>query len=190
MQMPPRYVGLSFQIDTNRINSRQREEAMNQLETWACNGVIELDMSERAFNESISGHNKGRVAKAMKYIGSFDFAETHEEREQLRRIAEILFPGGVTKQSEENDVFIVFNAGKYGRILVTNDGGSKTQPGGILGNAERLKQELKKLKLKVEVMRDVDAVGMVTRRIKDRNAHCRQSSQERNKPLPGWVGLD
>jgi hypothetical protein len=34
MQMPPRSVHLSFMIDTNRINSQQKCDAMNKLEVW------------------------------------------------------------------------------------------------------------------------------------------------------------
>ena len=37
-----------FHIDTNRINSKQELEAMNKLEKWHENGVINIDMLEPA----------------------------------------------------------------------------------------------------------------------------------------------
>ena len=45
-----------------------------------------------------------------------------------------MFPNGAKDDNELNDVRIVCEAKKYEAILVTGDGGSKAQPGGILGN--------------------------------------------------------
>jgi len=184
MQMPLRYVGLRFHIDTNRINSRQALENMNQLEEWAKNGVIELDISERALEEASAGNDKKRRAKAINHIYSKTYADTPNEQARMKRIEEILFPGGTTNNNQKNDVEIVFNAGKYCYILVTNDGGSKTQPGGILGNVMKLKQELD-----IEVMSDANAVDLVKHRIAQRDGLCRRISQETNEQLPEWVGL-
>lgn len=55
-----------------------------------------------------------------------------------------------------NDVRIVFHACKYHYILITNDGDSRSQPTGILGNASILKNELR-----IIIMRYSEAVGMV-----------------------------
>lgn len=183
--MPPRHVRLRFQIDTNRINSRQALENMNQLEAWASNGVIVLDMSERALEEASTGNDTKRRAKAVNHIFSMTYANTPDDQARIKRIEGILFPRGATNRNQQTDVEIVFNAGKYCYILVTNDGGSKTQPGGILGNAARLKKELD-----IEVMSDVDAVELVKRRIAQRDTLCRRISQEMNEPLPEWVDLD
>ncbi len=174
-----------MQIDTNRINSRQALENMNQLEAWANSDVIDLDMSERALEEASAGNDTKRRAKAIDHIFSVTYADTPGERARIKRIEEILFPGGATNRNQKSDVEIVFNAAKYCYILITNDGGSKTQPGGILGNAVRLKKELD-----IEVMSDVDVVALVKRRIAQRDALCRRISQETNEPLPEWVGLD
>jgi hypothetical protein len=158
---------------------------MNQLETWASNGVINLDMSERALEEASTGNNVRRRVKAIDHIFSISYADTPKEQEQMKRIEKILFPDGTTNRNQENDVEIVFNAGKYCYILVTKDGGSKTQPGGILGNARRLKKELD-----IDVMSDVDAVELVKHRIAQRDALCKRISAEMKRSSPEWVGLD
>lgn len=185
MQMPPRHVGLRFQIDTNRINSRQALQNMNQLEAWAAHGVIVLDMSEPALEEASAGNDAKRRAKAVNHIFSMTYAGTPDDQAKIRRIEGILFPSGAANKNQQNDVEIVFNAGKYCYVLVTNEGGSKTQPGGILGNAENLKQELD-----IDVTNDVNAVELVKRSIAKRDALCRQISQEKGEPLPEWVERD
>lgn len=158
---------------------------MNQLEALACNGVIELHMSEPAFREARNGNNTDRTAKAMENIISPTFANTNEEQTKLRKICEILFPNGAKDKNQQNDIEIVFNAGKYCYVLVTNDGGSKSQPGGILGNAQRLKKELN-----IEIMSDIQTVKLVKRRIEDRDALCKYVANENNQQIPAWVGQD
>ena len=78
----------------------------------------------------------------------------------------------------------LFNAQKYGGILVTNDGGSKRQPGGILGNARSLG------KLGVRVMRAAEAVRFVRERIIVRDKNARLGTQRYDTPQPEWVGQD
>jgi len=183
--MPDRYLHKMFQIDTNRINARGGLENMNQLEQWHENGVINIQMAEPSLGEAFQGNNKARRAKAAGYIYSITYADTPEERAALSSIEQILFPNGATEQNQKNDVEIVFNARKYGRILVTNDGGSKTQPGGILGNADRLRDTMD-----VSVISDAQAVEIVRRAIEKRDQMARYVSEKRNVPLPEWVGKD
>jgi len=174
-----------FHIDTNRINARQKLENMNQLETWAGNDVIVLDMAERTLHEASAGSNPQRTSKAMQSAYSMTFADTPKEQELLTQIERILFPNGADTRNKQNDVEIVFNAKKYCRILITDDGGSKKQPMGILGNAAKLKKEIG-----VEVMTDVDAVALVQRRIESRDARCRRRAELDGTPLPEWIGKD
>lgn len=140
MTMPKRYVHLEFQIDTNRINAREALPCMNLLEAWAADGVIQLEMCRKAQDEASQGKSVTRAMKASRYIYSETLAGTSEEQEVLGEISDILFPAGIQTPSQWNDVEIVFNAWKYKCILITDDGGSKRQPGGILGNRERLAQ--------------------------------------------------
>jgi len=183
--MDQRFIGLMFQIDTNRINAKQNLEHMNRLEQWAANDVIELDMAEVALTEAMAGGNTQRAAKAINSIYSETFASTSQERQMLATIERILFPEGADDQNKRNDVEIVFNATKYCSILVTADGDSKTQPRGILGNAEALKKAVG-----IEIMRDAEAVELVESRIRARDAHCRKRFELEGTPIPDWVGQD
>ncbi len=185
MDMPERYVYLRFQIDTNRINTRQQLDNMNQLESWAQYGVIELQMSQCALQEARQGSNSKRSKKAIGHIFSITYASTPEEQDKLKAIESIIFPDGAKNNNQKNDVEIVFNSAKYGYMLVTNDGGSKSQPGGILGNANRLKNELG-----IDVISDTEAVQLVKRKIRDRDVLCRIISAKNNQAIPDWVGND
>ena len=79
---------------------------------------------------------------------------------------------------------IVFNARKYGAILVTHDGASKRQPGGILGSREPLHA------LGVSVMTAHEAVDYIRRRIAERDKRARRLASERGVKAPNWVGED
>lgn len=145
-------------IDANRINAKNKSDAMNKLEKWHEDGVIILEMSRTAQEEAAKG-SKNRRRKAYGLIFTETVANTAEEQKVIRSIEMILFPNGIKNQNEKNDVDIVFNAYKYADILVTADGGSKRQPGGILGNAEAL------LKHGLKIMSDYDAVAYIEKLI-------------------------
>ena len=68
--------------------------------------------------------------------------------------------------------------------LVTDDGGSKRQPGGILGNRDALGQ------LGVKVMRDEEAVQYVIRQLLHRDRNAIDCWRVMGKPLPDWVNQD
>ncbi|OGW01436.1 MAG: hypothetical protein A2889_07870 [Nitrospinae bacterium RIFCSPLOWO2_01_FULL_39_10] len=184
MEMPNRYVYLMFQIDTNRLNSRQNLPFMNKLEQWHKNGVIDIEISEVAQHEARYGNNSLRNQKAMRYIFSETKSTTDDEIKMLEEIKSILFPNGPKNQNENNDIEIVFNAWKYSRILVTNDGASNKQPNGILGNLDKLRT------LGIRVVRDNEAVSMVEQKIRERDNMVRMISEKYHKPLPNWIGKE
>jgi hypothetical protein len=184
MDMIARFIYKSFQIDTNRINARGGLEHMNQLERWRDEDVIHLDMSEVAHGEARSGNDARRSEKALGYIYSITHADTSAEQAQMRAIESILFPNGPANQNERNDVEIVFNALKYSRILVTNDGASKTQPGGIIGKRNELAA------LGLRIMRDFEAVEYIKSEIRRRDELARRIADHTGQPLPEWVGKD
>ncbi|OGR06425.1 MAG: hypothetical protein A3K23_00960 [Desulfobacca sp. RBG_16_58_9] len=146
-----RLIYMFFQIDANRINSSGRLEYMNKLERWHKDGVIRIKMAEPAQDEAAHG-SRDRARKAYEYISTMTESTTPKEIELLKSIERILFREGASTQNERNDIEIVFNAWKYGCILVTNDGGSRCQPGGILGNRDKL------LELGIQVLTDEEAV--------------------------------
>ena len=184
MNMPERYVYLDFHIDTNRINSKVQLKHMNILEQWHELDVISIEMSHIAQEEARQGSNSSRTEKAYTYIATETLASTRSQQETLIEIQDILFPQGVKSQNEWNDVEIVFNAHKYGAILVTADGASKRQPNGILGNAQRLHR------LRIQVLRDHEAVDLVKQRIQNRDQRAKRVSQIIDQELPDWVGRD
>lgn len=184
MGMPQRHICLIFHIDANRVNSRCSIANMNRLEQWAKDDVVMIDMSEVAQREAAAGNDRARRAKAYEHIFTESIPSTDKERKMLQKIEKILFPAGARSENERNDVDVVFNAHKYGRILIANDGGSKRQPGGILGNREKLKE------LGIEVMTDEEAVRLVEDRIQKRDKSAQWHSERAGEPLPDWVGKD
>ncbi len=178
-----RRIPVRFQIDANRINSSGRLQNMNTLERWHKDKVIRIMMAQPAQDESAHG-SSDRARKAYGYIHTKTVSRTSKEFELLKRIEGILFPQGASTQNEKNDIEIVFNACKYCCILVTNDGGSRRQPGGILGNHDKL------IDLGIEVLTDDEAVALIKQLIRERDSLERENSIITGQPLPEWVGRD
>ena len=183
--MPARSVYVRLQIDTNRINARGALPSMNQLEKWRSDGVIEILTSHVAFTEMRRGGSAARSRKTEGMIFSLTQATTSGETEQLGRIQRILFPDGAQTENEKNDVEIVFNAMKYMAILVTNDGGSNRQPGGMLGNRSALKRALG-----VRIMSDTETAEYIREKIDERDEMARMIARQTRAPLPDWIGRD
>lgn len=184
MTQPDRHVCLIFHIDANRVNSRSSLANMNRLEQWDKDDVIMIVMPEVAQREAAAGNDPARRSKAYGHIFTESLPSTSGERKLLQEIEKILFPAGAQSENERNDVDVVFNARKYRRILITNDGGSKRQPGGMLGNREELK------KLGAQILTDDEAVKLVQDRIKKRDERAKWYSERTGESLPDWVGKD
>ena len=105
---------------------------MNQLEKWHQDGVIQLFMCSTAQAEAGASHDQQRTLKAWGYTEPRPLVATREERDLLDKISAILFGRGPQSAAEERDCLIVFTAKKYFAVLITDDGGSNTQPRGIL----------------------------------------------------------
>jgi hypothetical protein len=167
-------------IDTNLINARQKLAAINQLERWADDGVILINMSGTAYAEAQADGNPGRTRKASEQI----FTATPVAHDKLyQEIASALFPEGVTSQNQENDVSIVHEAAKYAAILVTSDGASKSQPGGILGNRDKLRG-------RPTILSPDEAVQFVRNKIRERDEFNTMIVQEFGGEMPAWTGKD
>lgn len=124
-------------IDTNLINARQKLPAVNQLEKWFDEGIILINMSATAHREAKADYNEIRTRKANQQIYTATLPVSPLDP-FYAKVEAALFPEGARNDNQQNDVRIVCEAAKYGAILVTADGGSKTQPGGILGNRHKL----------------------------------------------------
>ena len=185
MEMPSRYVYLDFCIDTNRINAKNKLPSMNRLRIWEEKGIISIDnMCDVAQDEASKG-SSSRFEKASGYAYPITL-DSHKQSDDFIKIKNILFPAKkALKQNEENDVIIVFHAKDTHCILITNDGGSKRQPGGILGNKDRLLNQIN-----VKVIRDTDAIILVEQKIRERDERAQRIAYKFGKPLPEWVGKD
>jgi len=142
---------------------------MNTLEMWHKNKVIKIRMAQPAHDEAAYGDRK-RARKAYGYIFTMTECHTPKELQMLKHIESILFPKGAITDNQKNDIEIAFNAWKYACILVTNDGGSRRQPGGILGNRDKLKN------VGIEVVTDEEAVALVQQLIQERDNRERERS--------------
>jgi len=176
--------GSDMHLDANRINSRQKIPAVNRLEEWGRDGVIYLTICERAQQEAAHGHDACRRAKAMGQPTWLTLANTPEELAFMQRIEKAVFPNGATEPSQRNDVEILFCARKYHAILVTNDGGSKSQPQGILGSRAALAE------LGIKVMTAEEAVARVIYLLLHRDRNAIDCWKVIGEPLPDWVGQD
>jgi hypothetical protein len=160
---------------------------MNRIEKWAAEGVVYLEISEAAQNEAGAGKDSQREYreyKACSYAATETLLSYPHERKLWQRIEAILCPSGVTSKNQKRDIEIVFNVIKYEAILITDDGASESQPGGILGKRDELSV------LGAIVMRDEEVVGMVEELIRQRDELAKRLCREAGEPLPTWIGND
>lgn len=169
-------------IDTNLINARQKLPAVNQLEKWHEDEVILINMSSTAHGEAKADGNAMRVKKANTniYTATPPFGASDP---LYQKVETALFPRGTRDENQRNDVRIVCEAAKSAAILVTGDGGSKTQPGGILGNRHKLKDV-------VQILSPDEAVEFVRQKISERDTFNIRFVKEFGGELPPWTGCD
>jgi hypothetical protein len=183
IQLQPRDLHLMFHIDTNRLNARRALATMNQIEKWADDEVILINMSAAAYDEARAGSSPQRTRKATGFIFTIETEDEILEHPSYQHIETALFPDGAKDQNQRNDVLVVFEAQKYGAILITNDGASKSQPGGILGNRDKLKGM-------VRILSDAEAVEFIRSKIAARDELNRSIAKELGLPIPEWTGQD
>lgn len=170
-------------IDTNLINSRGKVEAMNRLERWAEDGLIAMNISDTGLSEALAGNDAQRTRKALAQIYTINNTSPDTSDPIYQKIESALFPGGAKTQNQRNDVAIVREAAKWNAILVTSDGGSKSQPGGILGNREKIRDY-------VRIMTADEAVAFVRDKINERDQFNLRVAREYRGELPEWTGKD
>ena len=122
-----------FHLDANLINARQKLEAVNQLEKWRDDAVIFLAMAGAAHAEAqagAGGNIKARTSKAASHVFTINDAGEAKTDDSYTKVKKILWGDVTINDNQANDVEVVCEAIKWHAILVTNDGGSKSQPGG------------------------------------------------------------
>lgn len=157
---------------------------MNTLEKWYADGVILINMAGTAREEALAGGDTRRTQKANQQIFTMT-APAAADSPRFKAIESLLFPGGARDENQRNDVRIVSDAIHYAAILVTNDGGSRSQPGGILGNRDALTQ-----RFGVRILSADEAVDFVRSKIGERDDFNRQVVREFVGPLPDWTATD
>lgn len=171
-------------IDTNLINARQRLAATNQLEKWYADGVILINMAGTARDEALAGNSAQRSRKAKQQIFTLTPPASPDDG-RFKEVEVLLFPRGAEDESQRNDVRIVADAIHYAAILVTNDGGSKSQPGGILGNRDALVR-----RFSIRILSAEEAVAFVRAKISERGDFNGQVVRKLGGTLPDWTGMD
>ena len=172
-----------FHIDTNLINARGKLDNMNQIEKWADDGVLLINMSGVSFKEAKADGNPLRTRKALSHIFTVTDVAIDLNDPLYLKIEAALFPEGAKTKNERNDVKIVYEASHYVAILVTRDGGSRSQPGGILGNRDKLKGILR-------IFSDTEAITIIREKIAERDDFNRRVAREFGGQLPEWTGTD
>ena len=102
-------------LDTNRINARQKDAFVNQLEALHQQGIIELMMSRAAYQEASHGSLQ-RAKKAEEYYWLEANGGVSSELERT------IFPRGCVNQNQRNDVAVALAAQQTRALLVTADG--------------------------------------------------------------------
>jgi hypothetical protein len=80
------------------------------------------------------------------------------------------------------DARIVCDAAHYAATLVTGDRGSKTQPGGILGNRHKLPD--------IKILSPEQAVAFIRQQIRERQEFNVHVVSEIGGEPPEWTGKD
>ena len=160
-----------FHIDTNLINARGSLPAMNQIEKWAADEIILVNMSGVSFKEALAGNNALRTKKALAQLFTLTDENIDTTCQRYCEIENAIFPDGAKNENQHNDVKVVYDAAHWNAILVTRDGASNSQPGGILGNRDQLRKF-------VQIMSDTEAVEFIRSKITERDHFNRYVSKE------------
>jgi hypothetical protein len=165
------------------INARGKLNSMNQIEKWAEDGVILVNMSGVCLKEAQAGNNPERTKKALSQIFTFTDMNISPSDNLYCKIESVLFLGGAQTENQKHDTKIVFEAAKYQAILIRRDGGSRRQPGAIIGNRDKLRDFVK-------IMTDTEAVPFIRDKINERDNFNKTVAREYGGQLPDWTGKD
>ena len=141
-----------YLLDTNCINARQNDPALNEIETLHEKGKILLIMPRPAYDEASFG-SEARQEKTEDYcfVGTVD----NERFKVIHTIEHILFPNGAKTDNQKKDIEILEVARQTRTTLITMDGASKSQPGGMLGHRDEL------AKFGIKILRPAEALAKI-----------------------------
>lgn len=147
-----------FLLDANACNALQRIGDLNELESVARAGIIDLLYTETTWDEAQFGSLVRREkVEEFFFVGlSSDEVNLSLQEPWRNAIAALVFPAGITSDNQRRDVEALLTVKISGGCFVTSDGASKTQRGGILGHKCQL------AKLGVEVLNFTEALARAT----------------------------
>ena len=181
-QMPSRNLDLVYHLDANRINAKQQNDSVSQIEQWHKNKVIFLEMSRTAYDEAGSGSGLDSNSRREK-ADDYTFISTNDSLgvkiEWRTLIEQIVFPHGAKEQNEKNDISILLDAKMGGATLITSDRFH------ILHYADMLSS-----RVGIRVITAKQAVSEIRQCIRRRDAVARNISRKTGRKLPKWVGKD
>lgn len=129
-----------FLLDANACNALQKIDELNQLENLANVGIINIMYTETTWCEAAFG-SQIRHYK----VSQFDWNGLSEDYENNRlqqpwreQIGRLIFPYGTRTDGQRRDIEALLTVKMSGGYFITRDGGSKSQPGGILGHKSQL----------------------------------------------------
>lgn len=129
-----------FLLDANACNALQRIEELNELECLARARKIDLMYTETTWDEAKFGSliRRDKVRQFF-FLGLNKDEENHLLQQPWREeIGRIVFPHGIKSDCQRHDIEALLTVKMSCGYFVTSDGGSKKQPGGILGNKSQL----------------------------------------------------
>ena len=187
VMLPRLLYGPIFHLDANLINARRELDPINSMERWRDDGVILLAMAGIAHEEARAGKGgnvEERKRKAARHLYTIKSDEPVRADDTYSRVEKILW-GEATNQNQANDVEVVCEAILWSAILVTRDGGSKTQRNGILGNRDKLHHQFG-----VQILRPEEAAELIKTKIAERDEFNAQVAALTSAALPEWAGRD
>lgn len=126
-----------FLLDANACNALQQIEELNEIEYLGRKGSIELQYTKTTWDEARYGSlNRDIKVSTFVFTGLVGLSEYVSP--WWDAIAQIVFPKGIKGENQRRDVDALLTAKLAGGVFVTRDGGSKSQPGGILGHKTEL----------------------------------------------------
>jgi hypothetical protein len=182
--IPSRSIGLWFTIDAGRIDARQRDAELKQLERWRKDGVIDVIISEPSAPGPMKDGRPGMFAGTRRSAGPQRIPTTPAERNELKEIAYALLGRDPQSAAEARDVGILFDAMKRTGSLITEDPDSNSQLSRILRRRAQLRA------LGIIVCRPDAALAKVRERIRLRDDHAVEWAKKHGGPIPDWVGKD
>lgn len=129
-----------FLLDANACNALQRIEELNKLEHLAHAGKIDLMYTETTWDEAQFGSQIRRdKVREFFFVGLAKDQENSLLQQPWRKeIGRLVFPHGIKNDGQRRDIEALLTVKMSCGYFVSSDGGSKRQPGGILGYRSQL----------------------------------------------------